>query len=377
MGAALLICACSQKAEIPSQYTQEPELEILEGHTLVFSADGESLDMVFDTDARLLVTVSATWISSSVAGNTVTLTAQPNASINARYAEVVAVSGGKTCSVMVQQAGKSTIFASQAEWIITPSVDAEYNVTVDISFAEGTTPGDYYTFVVHADTVKAHGAAGNLALFLSLKNNGETRKKGATVYSGPVTIDEGVFNRGKYYVYAVGLEEGFVNYKYACAEFNVFFPYDRWLGTWGAAPAEGSSEQWKIVQNVQDESYFIYGVAGGDELPTLATFDAATGGFSVKEQENVGVQSLGGEECDMSLYGCILYNGGHPYWGRGIEIFSTTLGEDLESGTVRPGGPGGTYGNFCGYAYYGSVGGSVQYWLGYKDLPVTLELQSR
>ena len=374
---ALLAASCTFQSKIPDEYAQNPTLEIVSGKTVVFDAAGGSTNVVFDTEDYLIVSVTGKWLKASVAGNTATLTAEPNAEITARYSELTAVAGGKTCKLMVQQSGLSTIFTLQEDWTINVDVADDYSVSVHIAVADGTDPGSYYAFVVSDKDVRDSGASGDLSLFLSLNNNGEARKAGKTVYSAGTDLDEGVYDRGKYYAFVVGLQGGHVNYTYQAVSFNVLYPYDRWLGVWRTSTAAGSSESWTIKEGVQDESYRIFGMAGGDELPTLAVFNPETGGFSVSEQENVGKQLISGDECDMSLYGCIAYNGGHPYWGEGLTIFTTALGEDWESGTVAAGTVNSTYGKFVGYAYYGSVDGEISYWLGYKDLPVTMTLDRR
>lgn len=90
--------------------------------------------------------------------------------------------------------------------------------------------------------------------------------------------------------------------------------YSKWLGAWTVKKGSGS-ETWTITQKVPDASYWVAGLDGINEFPFVASFDAATGGFSIGVQTSIAtdlsVELEDGSSFtgDLGVYGNILYQG--------------------------------------------------------------------
>jgi len=357
LGMALLAVTACKKENPGAQYLPGPELGILSGSTTVFEAAGGTAEIVFDTETPVMASAERPWLTVNTSGRTVTLTAEPNTDIESRYSELIVISGDLARTLTIQQMGALTVYREQEAWDISAEVSEEYAVTVSVDAASGA--GQYYLFVVPATDVIASGAVDDISLFLSLDNNGVARMLGENIYSGSTTFDAGTLGRGKYYAIAVGVEDDYVNYTYACTAFRVYYPYDRWLGVWEVTLPEGSGS-WTVTQKEQDATVQIVGLAG-EEYPVTGVF-TESGGLTIACQTKLATTT--GEEdktYDVDLYGCT--GEGVPDQKPGKVIMTLTLNDDKVSATVT------SPTNYTGYAFFGSLEGQPQIWWGLQKFP--------
>ena len=125
--------------------------------------------------------------------------------------------------------------------------------------------------------------------------------------------------------------------------------YAQWLGNWTVTKGSGT-EVWTITQNVVNKNYYVAGVDGFDDYPFVANYDASTGGFAFKAQDDLGtglsVELSDGSTFtgDLGLYGNIIYNDKRYYVTGGYTIATATMGKDgkgtLSGGTVNISGIG-------------------------------------
>ena len=102
---SLMLASC-QKVVQPdgSQYAGDPALEVL-SKSVVFTPQGGSGFIVVSTNEKVIASSERPWLSCSVAGNRISLTAERNESLESRYSTMTIVAGDASATVMVQQFG--------------------------------------------------------------------------------------------------------------------------------------------------------------------------------------------------------------------------------------------------------------------------------
>lgn len=104
---ALALVACKKAQPTGEQYLPAPVLETSTG-TVQFGSQGGQAVVSASTYEVLQAKTSQSWLTLSVDGSNVTFTAQPNTSIESRYAIVELSSAGASCDVRVVQFGYNT-----------------------------------------------------------------------------------------------------------------------------------------------------------------------------------------------------------------------------------------------------------------------------
>lgn len=104
---ALALVACKKAQPTGEQYLPAPVLETSTG-TVQFGSQGGQAVVSASTYEVLQAKTSQSWLTLSVDGSNVTFTAQPNTSIESRYATVELTSAGASRNVQVVQFGYNT-----------------------------------------------------------------------------------------------------------------------------------------------------------------------------------------------------------------------------------------------------------------------------
>lgn len=203
-----------------SLYALKESVEILEGASPVFSAEGGEAVIVVSASNRLLASANKSWLETDVSGGEVTLIAEPNPDIMARYAEVMLVDGKKLSTVYVQQFGASTKFRIQEAWSV--SVSSSGGVTTaSVTEADGVNAGQYFVVAVPEADVTAAGVDDDLSLFLSIDSYAEKARVGKTLYGGSQSVELGSLPKGIFYVFVIGVTPDKVcNFTYAVIRYS-------------------------------------------------------------------------------------------------------------------------------------------------------------
>lgn len=120
--------------EDDATYTPIAPLEILSNNVLFETAGGTGTITVNTSDA-LTATTAATWLSVSVSGNTVTVTAPENTSLNGRSGLIELKAGGKTANITATQKGLAFGVTEGLEY----KVDDQANV-LELNFSNSLAP---------------------------------------------------------------------------------------------------------------------------------------------------------------------------------------------------------------------------------------------
>ena len=203
-----------------SLYAPKDPVEILEGASPVFPAEGGEATIVVNASGRLLASSSKEWLETDVNGGEVTLTAAANPEIMSRYAEVIIIEGKKQSTVYVQQFGASTKFRVQEAWTISASSSGGV-VTASVTEEAGADAGQYFVVAVPEADVTAAGVGDDLSLFLSIDAYAEKAKIGKTFYSGSQSVELGSLSKSVYYIFVIGVSSQRVcNFSYAVLKYN-------------------------------------------------------------------------------------------------------------------------------------------------------------
>ncbi len=97
----VFVTSCSSD---DASYVPTPKLEIKSAQVL-FDAEGGVGSIVLNTTGTVTATTDASWLSLAVQGNTVTVTANPNITLNGRSAVINLVSGDTQAQVTATQKG--------------------------------------------------------------------------------------------------------------------------------------------------------------------------------------------------------------------------------------------------------------------------------
>ncbi|MBR6001605.1 MAG: BACON domain-containing protein [Bacteroidales bacterium] len=203
-----------------SIYALQEPVEILEGASPVFPAEGGEATIVVSASKKLLASSSKPWLETEVYDGEVLLIAEPNPDIMARYAEVLLVDGDKLSAVYVQQFGASTKFRVQEAWTVSASSSGGV-VTASVTEEAGADAGQYFVVAVPEADVTAAGVGDDLSLFLSVDAYAEKAKIGKTFYSGSQSFELGSLSKGVYYIFVIGISsERVCNFSYAVLKYN-------------------------------------------------------------------------------------------------------------------------------------------------------------
>lgn len=126
-----MVTSCS---EDDATYTPVQSLEIASNSVLFETVGGTGTITVKGSDA-LTATTTAKWLTVSVSGNTVAVTAEENPSLNGRSALIVLTASGKTANITATQKGLAFGVAEGLEY----EVDDQENV-IELNFANSLTP---------------------------------------------------------------------------------------------------------------------------------------------------------------------------------------------------------------------------------------------
>lgn len=97
----VFVTSCSSD---DASYVPTPKLEIKSAQVL-FDAEGGDGSIVLNTTGTVTATTDASWLSLAVQGNTVTVTANPNITLNGRSAVINLASGDTQAQVTATQKG--------------------------------------------------------------------------------------------------------------------------------------------------------------------------------------------------------------------------------------------------------------------------------
>lgn len=121
----VFVTSCSSD---DASYVPTPKLEIKSAQVL-FDAEGGDGSIVLNTTGTVTATTDASWLSLAVQGNTVTVTANPNITLNGRSAVINLVSGDTQAQVTATQKGST--YGLESELDLTFNNDAR---TLSIPF---------------------------------------------------------------------------------------------------------------------------------------------------------------------------------------------------------------------------------------------------
>ena len=214
-----LLSGCKEE-DYGKLYAPKEAIEILEGASPVFPAEGGEAVILVNAGPRLLASSSKPWLEAEAYNGEVLLIAEPNPDIMARYAEVILVEGDKETSVYVQQFGASTKFRVQEAWTVSVSPSGG-TVTAKVTEADDADAGQYFVVAVPEADVKAAGVGEDLSLFLSTDSFAEKAKIGKTYYSGSQDVTLESLTKGLYYVFVIGISpERVCNFTYAVVKYS-------------------------------------------------------------------------------------------------------------------------------------------------------------
>ena len=126
----IFMVACSSD---DAQYTPTPKLQVTSAQVL-FDAEGGNGSIVVNATGTVTATTDANWLTLSVQGNNVTVTATPNTTLNGRSALIKLTSGSTQTEVTATQ--KGSVYGLESELDLTFNNDAR---TLNIPFQHPST----------------------------------------------------------------------------------------------------------------------------------------------------------------------------------------------------------------------------------------------
>ena len=117
-------------------FTATPKLEVTDANVL-FEADGGTGFVTVNSSSAVTATIPAEcdWLTLSVSGNKVTITAATNASLNGRSAKIVLKADGAESSVTATQKGSIYGLVGGYEYSVADTANARVNIPVVHSIA--------------------------------------------------------------------------------------------------------------------------------------------------------------------------------------------------------------------------------------------------
>ena len=341
---------------------------------------------------RVSVPEGKDWINVDVEDNVLTITAEPNPYKASREGKVSLSAGEKVREVGIVQAGNPSglnpddpapqEFILQSGWTpkyIGLSETDETKAIIGVDEEEGASVGRYFIKVV---TAAEYNAVGNQYTFLNV-NAHAWAAAGPEIHRGTSTEEIDALSYGDYFIYAIGVNnQGSVNYKYAVTPVTVtkvLSPYEKFLGTW-SFPRGNGTDTWTVTEKVPDESYYITGIDGKEDIKVEALFNSDNGTITVAAQSNLGEStvntSAGQLTGQANLLGKINYNGTVYRITGTYTIFTVTITDDASSASLTPGtvnitSLGGQF-TLVGFAIYTVVGDSWYALTTGSELPNTI-----
>ena len=218
LGIAALAASCKGD-DYSGYYSPTPTVEIIDGNAPLFPAEGGEATINVNVETRLKASSNKAWLDASVVKGEVTLIAEPNPGIMARYAEVLLIDGKRESVVYVQQKGLSTKFEDKGSWTVAmrSTGGALY---MDVTETEGVDAGQYFVIAVPEAEYKSAGVGDDTSLFLSINTFAEKAKIGKTLYSGTQSIEMSL-SKGVYYFFVIGISsEKVCNFDYSVLRYN-------------------------------------------------------------------------------------------------------------------------------------------------------------
>jgi hypothetical protein len=166
------IALCLSAVTGCSDWGEEPDLNILEleSANVSFDAYGGSGEIVAKTTAGVTASSAATWCTTAISGNKITVTVPPYGELLGRSTVVTVISGGKNVPVPVTQSGLELKIESRTVEL----PDVESDTTLQITCPIPVTVQSSATWLV------ADVTAGNV-LRLHAEANGSLAQRTATV----------------------------------------------------------------------------------------------------------------------------------------------------------------------------------------------------
>ena len=187
---ALFIAAgCVQEQPDGAKYLVDNSLAVL-SHDIFFQPGGGTGSIVVDAEGTVTAASNKSWLTVSVNGNTVNLTASENPDIESRYAEVSISSGSASTVLIAQQYGYKTV-SFNVEDIVADSRSHTYSFPYSYdSEMEVTSSVDWIT----ATAVNVDGAQ-SIKVELAENTTGQTREG---VVSWKLGVESGEFKVTQY-----------------------------------------------------------------------------------------------------------------------------------------------------------------------------------
>lgn len=117
VAASALLFSCTENEPDGSQYAESPAIEIV-SKNVVFAPAGGTGSIEVNAPGKVYASSERSWLDVSVSGQTISLVAAENESLESRYATITIVSGESSATVTAQQFG----ITSDLVW------DESYNV---------------------------------------------------------------------------------------------------------------------------------------------------------------------------------------------------------------------------------------------------------
>ena len=154
---------------------EEPQINILQSDIL-FDANGGTGTVKIDAQGSVSVSTSSSWCSASVSGNTITVIAEPNPTLEGRAAQIIA-----TCN------GVDTKFTAQQTGMIFSYVDQQYVVEMaggDIIInGKSTIPTTYEA----DDWIKVDNGLGSYLISVGRNDSGDSRTGTVKISAGDIS----------------------------------------------------------------------------------------------------------------------------------------------------------------------------------------------
>lgn len=362
LAAAFTVFASCENREVEAP-VETPVLTVSNSQAY-FPADGGTGTIVVSASGTVSASSNKEWLTASVSGNTVTLTAERNKSIQSRYAIVTIKEGEATAQVTAQQLGYQTasitledIFSdsnthtylypytyagtisltSNVSWLTATAVEDASGKAIEVIIEEnregktrhgqilwqlGMEDGvievtQYLSLSVDNGWSLAYlrdeglnsifevgGTSGPYVVGILSKSSFasqygssyeqfalDTVSDPGQVYDSNGEISWELLSSGTYAAVVVGVDEsgeptGSYNYfELEVSKQNEKSKYEMWLGTWKSVGSDGTTMEFKITQDVKEESYYISGFSDYID-PVSAGYDPATGNLLLKFYES-------------------------------------------------------------------------------------------
>ena len=362
LAAAFTVFASCENREVEAP-VETPVLTVSNSQAY-FPADGGTGTIVVSATGTVSASSNKEWLTASVSGNTVTLTAERNKSIQSRYAIVTIKEGEATAQVTAQQLGYQTAsitlediisdsnthtyhypytyagtisLTSNVSWLTATAVEDASGKAIEVVIEEnregktrhgqilwqlGMEDGvigvtQYLSLSVDNGWSLAYlrdeglnsilevgGTSGPYVVGILSKSSFasqygssyeqfalDTVSDPGQVYDSNGEISWELLSSGTYAAVVVGVDEngeptGSYNYfELEVSKQNEKSKYEMWLGTWKSVGSDGTTMEFKITQDVKEESYYISGFADYID-PVPAGYDPATGNLLLKFYES-------------------------------------------------------------------------------------------